>query len=59
MHRPLTPRLVAVIAAASALPASAHFTAGATPHWHAGDLWGVLAVGALTAVAAWIDRRGR
>ena len=59
MHRPLAPRIVAVIAAASALPAWSHFTSGATPHWHAGDLWGVLAVCALTAVAAWIDRRGR
>ena len=30
---------------------------GATPHWHADDVWGVLAVVALTAVAAWLDRR--
>jgi len=59
MHRRLAPCIVAVIAAASALPASAHLTASATPHWHAGDIWGVLAVCALTAVAAWLDRRGR
>jgi len=58
MHRPLAPRIGALIAAATALPASAHI-AGATPHWHAGDGWGVLAVVALTAVAAWIDRRRR
>ena len=57
MHRPLTQRLVAVVAAAAALPASAHVTTGAIPHWHAADIWGVLAVCALTAVAAWIDRR--
>jgi hypothetical protein len=57
MHRPLTQRIVAVVAAASALPASAHVTTGAIPHWHAADIWGVLAVCALTAVAAWIDRR--
>ena len=59
MHRRLAPCIVAVIAAAAALPAAAHLSAGATPHWHAGDLWGVLAVCALTAVAAWLDRRGR
>ena len=58
MHRPLAPRIGALIAAATALPASAHF-AGATPHWHAGDGWGVLAVVALTAIAAWLDRRPR
>ena len=58
MHRPLAPRIGALIAAATALPASAHF-AGATPHWHAGDGWGVLAVIGLTAAAAWLDRRGR
>ena len=58
MHRPLAPRTGVLIAAAAALPASAHF-AGATPHWHAGDGWGVLAVVALTAVAAWLDRRRR
>jgi hypothetical protein len=58
MHRPFAPRLGALIAAAAALPVSAHI-AGATPHWHAGDGWGVLAVVALTAVAAWLDRRRR
>ena len=31
----------------------------ATPHWHAGDAWGVFVVIALTAAAAWLDRRGR
>jgi hypothetical protein len=30
---------------------------GPLPHWHAGDVGGVLAVFAITAVAAWIDRR--
>ena len=58
MHRPLAPRIGALIAAATALPASAHF-AGATPHWHAGDGWGVLAVVALTAVAVCLDLRRR
>jgi len=58
MHRPLAPRIGALIAATAALPAAAHF-AGATPHWHAGDGWGVVAVVALTAAVAWIDRRRR
>ena len=58
MHRPLAPRIAAAVAAIASLPASAHF-AGAAPHWHAGDGWGVLAVVALTAIAAWIDRRRR
>jgi len=52
-------RLVAGLAGASALPAFAHLTSGATPHWHAGDAWGVLVVIGLTAAAAWLDRRGR
>jgi hypothetical protein len=56
MQRPLAPRAGALIAAIAALPASAHF-AGAAPHWHAGDIWGVLAVVALTAIAACVDRR--
>jgi len=58
MHRPLAPRIGALIAATAVLPAAAHF-AGAAPHWHAGDGWGVLAVVALTAAVAWIDRRRR
>ncbi len=41
------------------LPASAHLTTAATPHWHAGDAVGVLVVVALTGIAAWLDRRGR
>jgi hypothetical protein len=59
----MTHRLIARIATASltlaALPALAHVTAGATPHWHLGDLWGVLVVLALTGAAAWLDRRTR
>jgi hypothetical protein len=57
MFHPL--RIVVALAGSFALPAFAHFTGSATPHWHAGDIWGVLAVFALTGVAAWIDRRGR
>ena len=52
-------RLVAAFAACAAFPAAAHLTGAAAPHWHAGDVWGVLAVIALTGVAAWLDRRGR
>ena len=44
---------------ADRLPALAHVSSAATPHWHAGDAWGVLAVIGLTAAAAWLDRRGR
>ena len=52
-------RLAAAFAALSCLPALAHVTSGAAPHWHAGDAWGVLVVVGLTAAAAWLDRRGR
>jgi len=57
-HR-LSLRLAAFLAGATALPALAHVTSTATPHWHAGDAWGVLVVIGLTAAAAWLDRRGR
>ena len=54
---PLRP--VAAFGACAAFPAAAHLTGAAAPHWHSGDVWGVLAVIALTGVAAWLDRRGR
>ena len=57
-HR-LPLRLAAALAALAALPALAHVSSAATPHWHAGDAWGVLAVIGLTAAAAWLDLRGR
>ncbi|HEY2559614.1 MAG TPA: hypothetical protein VGI48_07910 [Caldimonas sp.] len=57
MVRPF--RIAVALAGSVALPAFAHFTGSATPHWHAGDAWGVLAVIALTAIAAWLDRRFR
>ena len=59
MKRRLPLRLAAALAALTALPALAHVSSEATPHWHAGDAWGVLAVIGLTAAAAWLDRRGR
>ena len=52
-------RLVAAFGACAAFPAAAHLTGAAAPHWHSGDVWGVLAVIALTGVAAWLGRRGR
>ena len=52
-------RIAAALLGLAALPAFAHVTGGATPHWHASDAWGVLAVIGLTAAAAWLDRRGR
>ena len=55
----LSIRLVAALGGMTALPAFAHVSSAAAPHWHAGDAWGVLAVIALTAAAAWLDRRGR
>jgi hypothetical protein len=48
--------LAAALAALTSAPALAHMS-GPLPHWHAGDVGGVLAVFAITAVAAWIDRR--
>ena len=55
----LSIRIPAALAGLTALPAMAHLTSAATPHWHAGDAWGVLVVIGLTAAAAWLDRRGR
>jgi hypothetical protein len=52
-------RLAAAVVALTAVPALAHVSSAAAPHWHAGDAWGVLAVIGLTAAAAWLDRRGR
>jgi hypothetical protein len=52
-------RLPAALAGLTALPALAHVSSAAAPHWHAGDAWGVLVVIGLTAAAAWLDRRGR
>jgi hypothetical protein len=57
--RPQSPRLAAALAGLLALPAFAHVSASATPHLHDGDGWGVLVVVALTALAAWLDRRRR
>ncbi len=57
-HRLLL-RLSTALVGLSALPAMAHLASAATPHWHAGDAWGVLVVIGLTAAAAWLDRRGR
>ena len=52
-------RLAAALTGGATLPALAHVSSAAAPHWHAGDAWGVLVVIALTAAAAWLDRRGR
>jgi hypothetical protein len=52
-------RLAALLAGSTALPAFAHVSSAAAPHWHAGDAWGVLVVIGLTAIAAWLDRRGQ
>ena len=57
-HRVLL-RFAAALTGTAALPALAHVTGAAVPHWHAGDAWGVLVVIGLTAAAAWLDRRGR
>jgi hypothetical protein len=54
MHR-LPVLVAAALGCCTTLPAFAHMTA--TPHGHAGDGWGILAVVALTAAAAWLDRR--
>jgi hypothetical protein len=59
MKRSLSIRTAAALAGLGASSAFAHVAAGAMPHWHADDVWGVLAVVALTAVAAWLDRRWR
>ena len=57
-HRFL-PSLSTAVVGLTAVPATAHLTSAATPHWHAGDAWGVIVVIGLTAAAAWLDRRGR
>ena len=45
----------AAAALCAAFPAFAHMS-GPLPHFHAGDVWGVLAVFGLTAAAALVDR---
>ena len=46
--------------AALALPAQAHDGHGlAGAHWHATDVWGLLVVGALAALAIWFSRGGK
>ena len=57
MNHPL--RIAVALAGCTALPALAHVSTSATPHWHDGDAWGFIAVVALTAIAAWLDRRWR
>ena len=42
---------------AASAPGLAHVASSELPHVHAGDGWGLLAVAALTAVAAWLGRR--
>ena len=59
MSSMLSLRTAVALAAVGPLPALAHVVGGSAPHMHAGDGWGVLAVVALTALAAWLDRRRR
>ena len=59
MKHPLQGSLVFLAALAFSAPSVAHVGSSALPHVHAGDGWGLLAVAALTAVAAWLGRRGR
>ena len=56
---PLSLRVAIALAGLAAVPSFAHVSTSATPHLHDGDAWGVLAVVALTALAAWLDRRRR
>ena len=66
MHRPAPtdrprsrPRAVflALATVAAAAPVSAHVTVPASAHLHASDLAGLALVVAITAAAAWLDRR--
>jgi hypothetical protein len=45
----------------TALAAQAHEGHGlpGASHWHATDAWGLLAVGALVALAIWLSRGGK
>ncbi len=58
MSRPLR-IVVAAVTCSLAVPALAHVDVVAALHVHDGDGWGLLAVVALTALAAWLDRRWR
>jgi hypothetical protein len=51
----MSARIAAALLALTASPAFAHMS-GTHVHWHAEDVGGVLAVVALTAVAALLDR---
>jgi hypothetical protein len=51
-------RTLALLASFAALPAFAHGGHGAATewHWHATDVWGLLAVAGLAALAVWLSR---
>ena len=57
MSQTLLLRIGGALASCTAVPAFAHVTGSATPHWHDGDGWGVFVVFVLTAVVALLDRR--
>ena len=56
-RRPM--RISALLLAAFTAPAFAHVTSSGAPHAHGSDVSGLIAVVALVAIAAWIDRRQR
>ena len=47
------------IALAAPSSALAHLTPATQAHWHASDVWGLLAIVTLTAGAVWLGRRDR
>jgi len=49
------------VASAGASAAFAHdgHGMGGGAHWHATDVWGFVVVGALSALAVWISRKGK
>ena len=59
MKHPLQAALAGLAAMAVSAPSLAHVGSSGLPHVHAGDGWGLLVVAALTAIVAWLGRRGR
>jgi hypothetical protein len=51
--------LASAVGLGLSLPSLAHVGSAAAPHVHAGDGGGLLVLALLTALAAWLGRRGR
>ena len=64
MHNQISNAIVLIAVYAASTGASTVFShdghgLGGGSHWHATDIWGFVVVGALSALAVWIARKGK